>query len=188
MGSCRNKLHYTLLLQNNQLFMKNRKTFISYHYNDITYYQKFASLSKGFIVNKSVKDGAIKEDSHDQYIKELIQRGNLKDTSVLVVLIGAKTYSRKHVDWEISGALNKSVGDIYAGLLGIRLPTHPDYNKNGYNSNNIPARLVDNLESGYAQIYDWTANKKDIEDWVHRTYYRRTSHATQRVNNRGQMI
>lgn len=33
------------------------------------------------------------------------------------------------MDWEISGALNYKVGDHYAGLLGIVLPNHPDYEK-----------------------------------------------------------
>ena len=63
----------------------------------------------------------------DDYVKQLIQKGYLYDTTVLVVLLGAKTKCRKHVDWEMSGALNRKVGDTYAGLLGLMLLTHPDY-------------------------------------------------------------
>jgi len=170
--------------------MKKRKTFISYHYKDVKDYRRFVSLFGDLIVNKSVEEGVIKSDNHDAYTKQLIQQGNLKDTSVLVVLVGAKTYSRKHVDWEISGALNKNIGDIYAGLLAVRLPSHPDHRMGDhkYNSNNIPTRLVDNLKSGYAEIYDWTGDKRDLEKWIHEAFYRRTSHADKRDNSEMQML
>ncbi|MEP0265244.1 TIR domain-containing protein [Dokdonia sp.] len=170
--------------------MKKRKAFISYHHKDVAFYHKFISLTQHTIVNKSVIEGAIGSNIHDQNIKEFIQQNNLKDATVLVVLVGAKTYSRKHVDWEISGALNRGVGDIYAGLLGIRLPSHSDHGigDHKYNANNIPARLVDNLDSGYAKIYDWSGDRNALENWIHEAFYRRNSHGNKRINSRAQMI
>jgi hypothetical protein len=73
---------------------------------------------------------------------------------VVVVLVGPKTYCRKHVDWEISAGLNKKVGG-YSGLLGILLPEFPLTDDNEYYYDDLPARLADNAKSGYARIYTW---------------------------------
>jgi hypothetical protein len=140
-----------------------RKVFISFYHKDDEYYRKrFEELFGHLFLNKSVKDGDINTDVSAEYIKRLIQNGYISDTSVLVVLVGAKTYCRKHVDWEISAALSKKVGG-YSGLIGLRLPTHPDFGKNNYKSENISSRLVENLESGYAKLYDWHENETSIK-------------------------
>lgn len=102
------------------------KLFISYyHKNDEKYRDLFETLFGSMFINKSVKIGDIDTDISDDYIKRLIQENYITDSSVLVVLVGPNTYLRKHVDWEISAALSKKVGG-YSGLLGLRLPTHPD--------------------------------------------------------------
>lgn len=59
----------------------------------------------------------------------------MADTTVLVVLVDPKTKCRMHVDWEISSALSTKVGD--SGLLGILLPSHPDYGKEKFNTYKI---------------------------------------------------
>ena len=83
-----------------------RKTFLSYYHKDEQYKKYYENLFDDLIVNKSVKKGDINSDNSDEYIKQLIQKDYLYDTTVLVVLLGDKTKHRKHVDWEISGALN----------------------------------------------------------------------------------
>jgi len=140
-----------------------RKLFISFYHKDDEYYRnRFETLFGHLFINKSVKIGDITTDVSTEYIKRLIQLSYLSDTSVLVVLIGAKTYCRKHVDWEISAALSKKVGG-YTGLVGLILPSHPDYGKDTYNSENIPSRLAENLSSGYAKLYDWSENAESIK-------------------------
>jgi hypothetical protein len=140
-----------------------RKLFISYYHKDDEYYRnRFETLFGHLFINKSVKIGDITTDVSTDYIKRLIQLNYLSDTSVLVVLIGAKTYCRKHVDWEISAALSKKVGG-YTGVVGLILPSHPDYGKDTYNSENIPSRLAENLASGYAKLYDWSENTESIK-------------------------
>ena len=105
-----------------------RKSFVSYYHKDNQDDRtKFENLFGDLIVSKSVEDGDIDSDNSDGYIKQLIQKDFLADTTVLVVLIGQKTKCRMHVDWEISGALNLKIGDNNAGLLGIILPSHSDY-------------------------------------------------------------
>ena len=160
-----------------------RKTFISYfHKDDEDYKDEFERLTSDLIVNKSVGDGDITGDNSDDYTKKLIQDGYLSDTTVLVVLVGAKTKCRKHVDWEISGALDLKVGESYAGLFGILLPTHQDFEKPKYFYNNVPKRLAENIKTGYARMINWTSDKKFLQSTIESAYYRRKKELDNRVN------
>lgn len=155
-----------------------RKTFLSYYHKDDQLYKKyFDNLFDDLIVNKSVQRGDIDSDNSDEYIKQLIQKHYLCDTTALVVLLGAKTKHRKHVDWEISGALNYKVGDHYAGLLGIVLPTHPDYDKPNYQKNhfNFPTRFWANYESGYAVMIDWTEDRVFMQNAIEKAFRQRSN-------------
>jgi len=165
-----------------------RKTFISYyHKEDQAYKEKFKNLTSDLIINKSVEDGDISTDVKDEYIKQLIQKGFLSDTTVLIVLIGNKTKCRKHIDWEISGALNLKVGDSYAGLLGLKLPNHPDYGTGKATYDLMSARLSDNFKSGYAIIRDYTTDRKKLQEYIELAYKNRTKKADERTNSRPQM-
>lgn len=147
--------------------LPNRKTFVSYYHNDDEDKRTdFDKLFDDLITSKSVKDGDIDSDNSDGYIKKLIQQGYLNDTTVLVVLVGAKTKCRKHVDWEISGALDHKVGDKYSGVLGLLLPTHPDFGSANYQPNQLPKRLAANVESGYAILRDWTEDRQELQQYI----------------------
>lgn len=160
-----------------------RKTFISYFHKDDEYYKgEFEKLTSDLIVNKSVEDGDISGDNSDDYIKKLIQDGYLRDTTVLVVLVGAKTKCRKHVDWEISGALDLKIGESYAGLFGILLPTHPDFKKYTHSDNNVPKRLAENIKTGYAEMIKWTPDRKILQSTIENAYNRRKNELDKRVN------
>lgn len=166
----------------------SRKTFVSYyHHDDQSYREIFENLFEDLIVSKSVDDGDIDSDNSDEYIKQLIQKEYLADTTVLVVLIGPKTKCRQHVDWEISGALNLKVGDSNAGLLGILLPSHPDHGTGQATYDLMPARLADNFKSGYAIIKDWTNDRVKMQEYIEEAFERRTSMAEKRINSRIQM-
>ena len=170
------------------LIKTKRKTFISYyHKEDQAYKEKFKNLTRDLIINKSVEDGDISTDVKDEYIKQLIQKGFLSDTTVLIVLIGNKTKCRKHIDWEISGALNLKVGDSYAGLLGLILPNHPDYGTEKATYDLMPARLADNFKSGYAIIRDYTTDRKKLQEYIELAYKNRKQNADKRINSRTQM-
>ncbi len=170
------------------LILTRRKTFVSYyHMANQGYKNKFINLTDDLIVNKSVEDGDISTDVSDEYIKQLIQNGHLSDTTVLIVLIGQKTKCRKHVDWEISGALNLKVGESYAGLLGLLLPSHPDYGSGKATYDQMPSRLADNFKTGYAVIADYTTNRKKQQELIELAFKRRTTSANARTNSRVQM-
>ena len=162
------------------------KVFISYYHHDDQYYKnKFQRLFARAFINKSVESGDIDADNSDEYIKRLIQENYLDDSSVLVVLVGRHTFCRKHVDWEISGALNKKVGG-YSGLLGLCLPTHANYRKERYSAEAVPPRLVDNLVTGYASLYDWTTDVSLIRRYVQRALERRVKLSSRIDNTRPQ--
>jgi hypothetical protein len=165
-----------------------RKTFVSYyHHDDQGYRTQFENLFGDLVVSKSVNDGDIDSDHCDEYIKQLIQNDYLSDTTVLVVLIGPKTKCRMHVDWEIAGALNRKVGETYAGLLGILLPTHPDYGSTKATFDLLPARLADNFKTGYAIIRDWTDDRVKIQSYIEQAFSNRTAKSDERINSRVQM-
>lgn len=165
-----------------------RKTFISYYHKDNQEdRKKFANLFSDLIVSKSVEDGDINSDNSDEYIKQLIQKDFLADTTVIVVLIGPNTKCRMHVDWEISGALNLKVGDSSAGLLGIKLPEHPDFGTGNHTYDLLPARFSDNLKTGYAVIRDWTDDRVIMQSYIEEAFKNRTAKANERVNSRVQM-
>jgi len=169
-------------------FPKNiskRNVFVSYYHNDDQLKrQEFDNLFSDLIINQSVMLDEINGENSDDYIHRLINQGYMKDTTVLAVLLGPKTKCRKHVDWEIGGALNVKVGDRYAGLLGIRLPTHPDYGLGtDYNPNNYPVRLAANLDSGYAILADWTKDRKAMQDLIELAFSNRNQY--EKIKNAG---
>lgn len=147
-----------------------RKTFVSYyHHDDQGYRNKFENLFGDLIVSKSVEDGDIDSENSNEYIKQLIQRDYLQDTTVLAVLVGRNTKCRKHVDWEIAGAISSRVGGN-SGLIGILLPSHPDYGRGQFHYDNLPARLAKNAESGYAIIIDWTDDRVKMQEWINAAF------------------
>lgn len=155
--------------------ISKRNVFISYyHHDDQEKRQEFDNLFRDLVINQSVKLDDIDGENSDDYIHRLINQGYMKDTTVLAVLLGSKTKCRKHVDWEIGGALNWKVGDRYAGLLGIRLPSHPDYRLGKtYNVANYSERFMANINSGYAVVIDWTEDRKKFQDAIELAYSRR---------------
>ncbi len=174
----------------NQLFESTKDTrhrvFITYYHKDDDYYRnRFEDLFGHLFMNTSVKPGDIDTDVSTDYIKRLIQEDYITGSSVVLALVGPKTYCRKHVDWEISAGLNKKVGG-YSGLLGLCLPTHPNHGEDKYTQDIIPPRFVDNLKSGYANFYDWTASEDDIKKWIEQAFQSRTENAEKIDNSREQ--
>jgi hypothetical protein len=165
-----------------------RKTFVSYyHRDDQAYRETFENLFGDLVMSKSVEYGDIDSDNSDEYIGQLIKEEYLSDTTVLVVLIGPKTKCRKHVDWEIAGALNFKVGDTYAGLLGLILPGHPDYGTEKATYALMPARLADNFKTGYAVIRDWSEDRIAMQNYIELAFDRRTLMKDKRDNSREKM-
>ena len=157
------------------------KVFVSYHHGKDQYYKdnlvKLAEENNIFI-DMSVDTGDISNKLSDKAIRKKIRDEYLKDSTVTIVLIGAETKSRKHVDWEIyssmyDGTINKKSGiiaivlpeakdslsicaphgqkerDLYSGEGWISVDSRDEYERR---YPHMPDRLIDNLNYAEAKI------------------------------------
>ena len=171
------------------------KVFLSFHHQDGYYRQQFErQFSNEFdpvFVNRSVQDGDIDPNYKTDAIRREIRENYISDSSVTIVLIGQNTWQRKHVDWEIGYSLTTSKLNTRSGLIGILLPSYsPHYdsyfysncvqkrtenNSRIYTPCNIPPRLYDNIQSGYAKIYSYPTSPYELKTWIHEAFQRRKS-------------
>lgn len=163
------------------------KVFISFYHHDDQKYKNYIDtyLSKN-IINKSVSDGEYSTDNSDEYIKRLIREDKVSDSSVVVVLVGPNTKNRKHVDWEIYAGLRSSINGS-SGLVGILLPEFPLTTNGDYYTRDIPARLGDNVNSGYARCYTWNYAISHFDEIIEKTFKDRITLRDKMVNDRLQM-
>ena len=172
--------------------------FVSYHHeNDQQYKDLLVEEMAADIVDRSVEDGDIDESLRTEAIWEKIRDEHIADATVLLVLIGRYTWSRRFVDWEIGSALNKSKNNSRCGVLGIVLPDHPHYGKSRLNPNFLPQRLAANFNGAdpYVRLYDWPGDGSlsVIRDWVHTAFLRRNgpppdNYSRRFKNNRGTSV
>ena len=169
------------------------KVFVSYHHDDQVYMDLFVRMMEGELVDESVGDGDIDDTNlATETIREYIRDGFIRDATVTVVLIGPRTWQRKHVDWEIGSSLRDTSRNSRCGMLGILLPNHSAFGSKQYNPRLIPPRLADNSSGNnpFALIYDWTDQASSAREWIHRAFQRRSgtppdNSRPQFRNNRG---
>ncbi len=173
----------------NEAKKTKHKVFLSFYHGDDEYYKEQFEKSFGHLfIIKSVQEGDIDSDNSDEYIKRLIQEDYISDSSVLMVLVGPNTRGRKHVDWEISAALNKKVGG-YSGLMGILLPEFPLTREGKYFYEDLPPRLSDNVKSGYSKTYLWSdacSSNERVKEIVEEAFNARTDKSGLIDNSRTQ--
>ncbi|REC93388.1 TIR domain-containing protein [Kushneria indalinina] len=132
-----------------------RKVFVSYHHgNDQDYYDTLSENMDDRL--ELFTDNSLERevDSADHsYIMRRIRENHLHGSSCTLVLCGADTWQRKYVDWEIEASLVQEMG-----LVGIWLPSLP-LELNGGTAK--PARLQDNIDSGYAVWVNWHDIEQD---------------------------
>ena len=106
-----------------------RTVYFSFHYQrDIMRAQivKQHHVTKGNYTAAGFFDGSLEEKAKkdgDEVVRKMIN-GGLKGCTVLCVLIGKETYTRRWVDYEIF----KSI-ELGMGVLGIRIHQIPDPNE-----------------------------------------------------------
>lgn len=146
--------------------MSKHKVFISHYHADSEEVKKFIdkfTKEKDVFIPKIVGDDydtTINSDDSD-YIMRKIREKYLTDSTVTIVLIGDDTWGRKYVDWEIASTLRNDYNNKRSGLIGIFLP--------GRNKNNteIPPRLQDNIDIGYAKLYTYpTYAYSELSRWI----------------------
>jgi hypothetical protein len=67
------------------------------------------------------------------------------------------------------------------------LPTYPVGYNGEYSYSNIPSRLADNIESGYAKMYSWDYAIKNFNSIIEDAYNRRITDKSKVRNGRIQM-
>ena len=153
------------------------KVFVSYHHGNDEYYknlfEKLFSDTYDIMDSKSVQIGDIDPYLKVETVRRKIRDEYLQNSTVTVVLIGTKTWQRKHVDWEIAGSIRDTKLNSRSGLIGIFLPTHSDYGRDKYNPYIIPPRLYRNVKCGFVKLYDWNTDPTTMEDWIHEAFNRR---------------
>lgn len=151
------------------------KVFLSFHSEDLVWKNKFEMLfhhSADVIVSRAVQTNDIPDGLKTETIHQKIRDEYLRDSTVTIVLIGPKTWQRKHVDWEISSSLRHTEYNRRSGLIGILLPNFPLQN-NKYFPKTVPPRLVDNMQNEFVKIYKWTENPQQIKELIHEAFLRK---------------
>lgn len=158
---------------------ERHKVFVSYHHdNDQGYRNLFENLFSDIydiMVSQSVQIDDINENLKVETIRQKIRDEYLRDSTVTLVLVGAETWKRKHVDWEIGASIRDTEFNPRSGLLGILLPTYPRPagEPTTYSRYTIPPRLHDNIECDFAKIYNWSDNPDVVQQWIHEAFNRR---------------
>lgn len=132
-----------------------RNVFFSFHYQrDIWRVNQIRNIPN--IIGHSAagfKDASLWEEAKkkgDPAIKKLIDDG-LKNTSVTVVCIGAKTAGRKYINYEIEQSINRG-----NGIVGIQIHHLKDKDGNTDSVGDIPHKLEAN---GY-KVYKYVDHEK----------------------------
>lgn len=153
------------------------KVFISFHEQDIKYKEAFVHMMGKRMVDRSVDTGNVDDTGiSTTRVRQIIRDEYIRDASVTIVLVGPRTWQRKHVDWEIGSSIRKTKRNSRCGLLGVLLPSHSSYRRKR-NLRLLPPRLADNNrgEDPYALIYNWPSpwTPAKIAEWIHRAFVRR---------------
>ena len=106
------------------------KVFISYHHDsDQGYKDSLVQWAEenAIFIDRSVDTGDISDELSSERIREKIRDEYLKDSTVTILLVGAETKRRKHVDWEIYSSMYDGPVNKRSGIVVINLPEISDY-------------------------------------------------------------
>ena len=123
--------------------------------------------------SRSVRIGDIPNGLNTDEVARRIRDDYLRAATVTVVLIGADTWRRKPVDWEIAATVRDTDANPRSGLIGILLPSHPSFGSYGYYRYTIPPRLHYNVECGFAKVYRWKDSPSVVAGWINEAFRRR---------------
>jgi len=156
---------------------ERHNVFISYHHKNDQYYKdQFEFLFSNIydiLETKAVSEGDINPNLKTETIRQKIRDEFIRTATVTIVLIGSETWKRKHIDWEISSSIRDTKYNSRTGLIGIILPTYSRTDTTKYNKCTIPPRLQDNIDSGFAKIYNWSKDPYQVSEWIHDAFLRR---------------
>lgn len=153
------------------------KCFISFHQADEKEVEKFIDdFEDAFIprvLGVSDEDDFIDSDDTD-YVMDQIREKYLTDSTVTIVLVGACTWARRYVDWEVYSTLRNDKNNKRSGLMAITLPSYA-----GVASRKLPPRVDDNVaeKQGYARWWKYPSTVSELQSCITEAFDARTSKA-----------
>ena len=114
--------------------------FFSYYFEDRDAYDRILDMlhNRGYFYYKNYSMTDKSKAQSEEYVKSLI-RPRIDRSSVIVVLIGPGTYTRRWVNWEIDYAAGKG-----KRILGVYLW--------GYSNARLPRRLRELYNEDYSDL------------------------------------
>jgi hypothetical protein len=95
-----------------------------------------------------------------------------------MVLVGPLTKDSQWVEMEMEVAMAARENGPGAGLIGVTLPNHDDFERPYYEPDLVPLRLHDFVTREVAIIKQWTDSSATVQSWLEDSERRR--HAFQR--------
>ncbi len=173
------------------------KVFISYHHKNDQYYKdELLRVNRDYpmFIDMSVDTGDISDDLEDPTIRTLIRDSYLRESTITILLVGAETKRRKHIDWEIYSSMIDGAVNKKSGILVVNLPstgctfyttTHVGEKETLYPENSswmtitgreeyetrypyLPDRIIDNLlePETTISVVNWDKIAEDINHLV----------------------
>lgn len=138
-----------------------RRVFFSFHYQRDVWRANVVRKSGTFIGTAAAgfHDASLWEEAKrkgDAAVKKLIDDA-LKNTTVTVVLIGAKTAGRKYINYEIQQSIARG-----NGLLGIHIHNIEDEDGKTDTKGDVPAKL----SAGGYKVYTWPFDSDKFAKWI----------------------
>jgi Thoeris protein ThsB, TIR-like domain len=151
------------------------KCVVSYHMDDddevATFIEDFGTVFIPTVIGVTEDDDFVDSDDTD-YIMDRIREEYLGNTTVTIVLVGACTWSRRFVDWEIYSSLRDYKNYGISGLMGITLPS-----VSNDSDRQLPPRLEDNVdgEKGYARWWRYPSSAASLRSCIEIAFNARKS-------------
>jgi hypothetical protein len=155
------------------------KCFVSYHAADTEEAADFVESFESVFIPRAIgveeDDGSIIDSENVDYIRDVIRRDYLRDSTVTIVLVGRCTWARKFVDWEIYASLRDTKYNRKNGLIGLLLPSATD------DIPKPPERLSDNVPSNgseaYGRYFYYPKSDSDLRANIEDAFQARTTRA-----------
>ncbi|MBQ6921224.1 MAG: TIR domain-containing protein [Bacilli bacterium] len=166
--------------------MERHKVFISYYHKDQSYKDLICDVwnsNQELFDDYSVGFGDIDDtNKSDETIRKIIRDEYIADATVLLLLCGPETKTRKYIDWELHAAMYNTENNPKMGIVvinlpnsrnGVRAPTDREKEIVAPNSNwtsfdtrkefeerypSAPSRIIDSLYKCHSDItfVDWS--------------------------------
>jgi len=169
------------------------KCFISYRQADDDEVGKFIEDFDDVFIAKvlgvSGDDADLIDSDDSDYVMRRIRELYLTDSTVTIVMVGACTWARKYVDWEIASSLRNDENSKRSGLFGVTLPSTASSD-----AKRLPDRLAANVlggksSEGYARWWKYPTSDSSLRTHIEDAFgARTTSERVDKIDNTAAMF